>query len=50
MAQHTADPVCGMEVDPENPPATEDYKGATYYFCDEFCRQQFIKDPPMFVA
>ena len=33
------DPVCHMEVDTGKPPGGKwDYKGQTYYFCNESCR------------
>ncbi len=42
------DPVCGMEVKPSALKA--EYKGATYYFCMESCRQRFLKAPDSFLA
>jgi putative intracellular protease/amidase/YHS domain-containing protein len=42
------DPVCGMEVKPGALKA--DYKGATYYFCMDSCRQRFLKSPDNFLA
>ncbi len=42
------DPVCGMEVKPGALKA--DYKGATYYFCMDSCRQRFLKSPDSFLA
>jgi YHS domain-containing protein len=42
------DPVCGMEVKPGALKA--DYKGTTYYFCMESCRQRFLKTPDSFLA
>lgn len=35
------DPVCGMEVDPENAAATGDYGEEKHYFCAPGCRQKF---------
>src|SRR5271156_4610100 len=35
------DPVCGMEV--RKGELKADYKGATYYFCMDSCRQRFLK-------
>jgi putative ABC transport system ATP-binding protein len=35
------DPVCGMEVDPENAPAAITVEGVTYYFCARGCRDEF---------
>jgi len=42
------DPVCGMEVKPGAVKA--DYKGATYYFCMQSCRERFLKAPDSFLA
>lgn len=39
------DPVCGMQVDTENPAATSQYEGRTYYFCNVGCKQRFDADP-----
>lgn len=35
------DPVCGMEVDPSETDHTIEYKGDTYYFCSESCKESF---------
>ncbi len=39
------DPVCKMEIDEEDASAQTRYKGATYYFCSEDCKESFDKDP-----
>ncbi|HKL48561.1 MAG TPA: YHS domain-containing protein, partial [Desulfuromonadales bacterium] len=39
------DPVCGMDVDPDDAAASEDYQGRTYHFCSEKCRDKFTDDP-----
>lgn len=39
------DPVCGMDVNPENAAAKAEYKGKTYYFCAPGCKQAFESDP-----
>jgi putative intracellular protease/amidase/YHS domain-containing protein len=41
------DPVCGMEV--KKGELKADYKGATYYFCMDSCRQRFLKSPDGFL-
>ncbi|HVU89653.1 MAG TPA: YHS domain-containing protein [Pirellulales bacterium] len=46
MAQ---DPVCGMEVKPENAVAKADYGGKTYHFCSVDCQRQFKDNPEKFV-
>lgn len=38
------DPVCGMEVDAENPAAVSSYKGKEYYFCSAMCREVFDRE------
>jgi len=44
------DPVCGMEVDEKEEAAQYEYKGKTYYFCAEGCKERFAKDPEQFVT
>ncbi|KXA93621.1 hypothetical protein AKJ64_00130 [candidate division MSBL1 archaeon SCGC-AAA259E17] len=43
------DPVCEMEVDPEEAPATTEYEGNTYYFCCPVCKEKFEKEPEKYV-
>jgi len=46
------DPVCGMEVDQARAEAlgrSSLYKGTTYYFCSDGCKQEFEEDPEAFV-
>ena len=43
------DPVCGMEVDPGAAAGTSDYKGRTYYFCNQSCKKSFDEDPERYV-
>ncbi len=42
------DPVCGMEV--KKGELKADYKGTTYYFCMDSCRQRFLKSPDGFLG
>lgn len=44
------DPVCGMEVDEARAPAKATYKGETFYFCSDDCRDQFLRNPDAYVA
>ena len=41
------DPVCGMEI-------TDDisfvHNGETHFFCSNYCRQQFEKEPDRYVG
>ncbi len=44
------DPVCGMDVTMKDAGHTHEYKGKTYYFCSETCKERFSKDPDKFLA
>ena len=44
------DPVCGMEVRPEEAAATYEYKGKTFYFCALACKEKFEKEPEKFAG
>ena len=44
------DPVCGMTVEEKDAAATSEYKGATYHFCSEACKQKFDNDPEAFIG
>ncbi|MCF6277496.1 MAG: YHS domain-containing protein [Anaerolineales bacterium] len=44
------DPVCGMEVDPKTAAGQSEYKGQTYYFCAQGCKQSFDADPEKYVG
>ncbi len=39
------DPVCGMDIDPNNAAATEEYQGKTYHFCSAACQEKFKVEP-----
>ncbi len=43
------DPVCGMEVRPENAIAKSEYHGKTYHFCSVDCQRKFTDNPDKFV-
>ena len=43
------DPVCGMEVDPNDAAATVEHEGQTYYFCSQDCADSFTDDPDSYV-
>ena len=49
MADLVKDLVCGMEIDPATAAATSEYKGVTYYFCAESCKQEFDANPSKFL-
>jgi YHS domain-containing protein len=44
------DPVCGMDVEIARAPASTDYDGRTYYFCSIQCKQDFERQPQMYVG
>jgi len=39
------DPICGMSVDEKTAKFKSDYKGKTYYFCNQMCKTTFDKNP-----
>ncbi|MCB1035511.1 MAG: YHS domain-containing protein, partial [Acidobacteria bacterium] len=39
------DPICGMTVDPATSKHHAEYRGVTYHFCCDGCRQRFESDP-----
>ena len=43
------DVVCGMDVDERNPSAKSEYQGTAYYFCSEYCKTAFDKDPEKYL-
>ncbi|MCX6566391.1 MAG: YHS domain-containing protein [Candidatus Aminicenantes bacterium] len=50
VADKAVDPVCGMSVAKDGAKWTYDYKGTTYYFCNEACKTGFVKDPEKYLA
>jgi Cu+-exporting ATPase len=44
------DPVCGMEVDPQQAAGASEYGGTSYYFCSTGCKRQFDRDPATFTG
>jgi YHS domain-containing protein len=45
MADLVKDPVCGMEIRPEDAAATEVHEGQSFTFCSTACHEAFVKDP-----
>jgi P-type Cu+ transporter len=43
------DPICRMEVEPNNAAGKHEYKGQTYLFCSVHCLEAFEKDPERFL-
>ncbi|HJT70279.1 MAG TPA: YHS domain-containing protein [Terriglobales bacterium] len=44
------DPVCGMQVDPQNAAGQSEYEGKTYYFCSAGCKKKFDANPAQYVG
>ena len=44
------DPVCGMDVDPQQAAASQRHGGKTYYFCSADCAGKFRANPDQYVA
>ena len=45
---NTKDPVCGMDVEPDEAAGQSDYQGTTYYFCCNECKHKFDQNPAAF--
>jgi len=43
------DLVCGMAVDEASAAATSEYKGTTYYFCAQSCKEKFDQSPERYI-
>lgn len=43
------DPICGVHVD-EDEAVTANYKGKTYYFCCDECKEEFLEAPEEFIS
>ncbi len=50
MAELVKDPVCAMDVDPDNAPAQSEHNGSTYYFCAPGCKTDFDADPGKYLS
>jgi YHS domain-containing protein len=48
VCQHNNDLACVCVKVKENTPRTE-YHGATYYFCSDYCRVMFVKNPARYL-
>ena len=44
------DPVCGMAVTKEGAAGSYSFKGKTYYFCSNACRDNFVKNPDKYLS
>ena len=43
------DPVCGMSVDEKTAAGSSVYLSKTFYFCARSCKEEFDKNPSMYV-
>ncbi len=50
MTETFKDPVCGMDVTPEDAAGKSEYKGQTYYFCSTGCKKSFDKEPEKYLS
>lgn len=50
MIRTALDPVCDMEVRPEEAVAVAMFEGHRVYFCSENCYQEFLDTPHSFVG
>ncbi len=48
-ATEVLDPVCGMMILPGDAAGHSSDKGHTYYFCSEWCLEQFKDNPAQFL-
>ena len=44
------DPICGMDVDPQNAAGSLEHEGHTYYFCSRHCLEKFRALPAKYVV
>jgi YHS domain-containing protein len=44
------DPVCGMMVHEKTAKLKSEYKGKTYYFCNQSCKATFDKNPTKYAS
>jgi Cu+-exporting ATPase len=44
------DPVCRMQVDPDDAAGQSEYQGRTYYFCSDSCKTQFDENPARYTG
>jgi YHS domain-containing protein len=44
------DPICGMNVDEKTVEFKSEYKGKTFYFCNQSCKVTFDKNPTRYVS
>ncbi len=50
MAHTTRDPVCGMELNVEDTMNRAEYRGRSFYFCSDQCRNKFDDNPEQYAS
>ena len=50
MTNTYKDPVCGMDVTPQEAAGTSEYQGTVYYFCSRGCLQTFERQPEKYAG
>jgi len=45
----TRDPVCGMDIKPEDAHSKVEYDGYIFYFCSEKCEKEFKENPKKYI-
>jgi YHS domain-containing protein len=48
--ESNVDPVCGMTVTKEDAACSYEYRGKTFYFCAESCKEDFVAAPDKYVT
>ena len=43
------DPICKMEVDEDSAVYISEYNDKKYYFCSQFCKMDFDKQPEKYI-
>ena len=43
------DPICDMDIDPEDAAGKAEYQGRLYYFCNPMCLERFQAEPAKYV-
>lgn len=44
------DPVCKMTIDLSQAVATSEWKGQKFYFCSEYCKDEFDNNPQRYAG
>lgn len=47
---YVIDLVCGMELTPDEVKFSSEYKGKTYFFCSQNCKEHFDNNPEKYAA